>query len=415
MPRIFISYRRSDSITVTGRIYDRLVAEFGRDSVFKDVDSIPYGDDFRRVLEREVASCDVVLVIMGTGWANAADSEGKRRLNDPNDFVRIEVETGLRLPNVVVIPVLVQGARMPVPADLPDGILREQMPFLNAPAVRDDPDFHTDMNRLVTRLRSIRQGTEPALTTRQNRRGPFAIITLVVVLALVGIAVLLGPSLAGLSAGPTATPTDLPPSPTQLMLPGTETQLIQLDTTATEAMLQRTVDARATENALLLAENTQIAAETQTASVPTVTDTATLTDTPTITATATSSPTPTSTETPSATATRATLSAPIFSPTPEPPTATRATLSAPIFSPTPGYPCEGTIINPDSSASIINILYLEPSESAQRGPAMRVGTEVTIQRVTTDAAGKEWYLLYDGTRRLGWALTRYVNPSTACS
>jgi hypothetical protein len=81
----------------------------------------------------------------------------------------------------------------------------------------------------------------------------------------------------------------------------------------------------------------------------------------------------------------------------------------------PSYPCAGTIINPDSSATIINILYLEASESSQRGPAMRVGTPITIQRLMTDTSGQAWYLIYEGSRRLGWTSTRFVMPSATCS
>lgn len=87
----------------------------------------------------------------------------------------------------------------------------------------------------------------------------------------------------------------------------------------------------------------------------------------------------------------------------------------PSFTPAPSYPCEGTIINPDGSATIINILYLEASESSQRGPAIRVEAPVTIQRQMTDTNGKAWYLIYDGSRRLGWTSTRFVMPSATCS
>src|SRR5690606_37915230 len=95
MPRIFISYRRADSRLVTNGIHDRLVQAFGEKDIFKDVNDIPPGEDFRTVLQQAVETSDVMLVIIGPQWTNITDSQGKRRLGDPNDFVRIEVESGL--------------------------------------------------------------------------------------------------------------------------------------------------------------------------------------------------------------------------------------------------------------------------------------------------------------------------------
>ena len=122
MSRIFISYRRADSITITGRIHDRLVAEFDEQTVFKDVDDIPLGADFRAVIDGEIALSAVQLVIIGPQWLAAADESGQRRLDNPDDFVRIEVEAGLREEDVVVVPVLVQGAGMPSSSDLPPSL-----------------------------------------------------------------------------------------------------------------------------------------------------------------------------------------------------------------------------------------------------------------------------------------------------
>src|SRR5262245_7246084 len=113
MPRIFISYRRSDSQTFVGRIYDQLLREFGASNVFRDIDDIPPGSDFREVLEREVEKCDVLLVMMGATWANVTNDQGQKRLENPDDFVRIEVESALRMRNKVVVPVLVGRSKMP--------------------------------------------------------------------------------------------------------------------------------------------------------------------------------------------------------------------------------------------------------------------------------------------------------------
>lgn len=157
MSRIFISYRRSDSITITGRLHDRLVIEFDDEAVFKDVDDIPLGADFRTVLDQEVGRCSVQLVIIGPDWLDAADNDGQRRLDDPDDFVRIEVEAGLRRDEVLVIPVLVKGAGMPSSADLPLSL--RELVFRNAAIIRDDPDFHRDMSRLI---HQIRQHMDPS-------------------------------------------------------------------------------------------------------------------------------------------------------------------------------------------------------------------------------------------------------------
>jgi hypothetical protein len=150
MPRIFISYRRADSIAITGRIHDRLETEFGDENVFKDVDDIPLGADFRAVLDREVGACDVLLVIIGTQWASIAHPDGRKRLFDAGDFVRIEVESGLIREDVTVIPVLAGGANMPNADDLPESL--RLLLYLNAATVRHDPDFRRDMTRLIREL-----------------------------------------------------------------------------------------------------------------------------------------------------------------------------------------------------------------------------------------------------------------------
>src|SRR5262245_42929758 len=112
MAVIFISYRRADSQDVTGRIYDRLIASFSQNQVFKDVDNIPLGVSFPTHLRQMLGKAGVVLVIIGPTWVTVRDDTGQRRLDDPNDFVRLEVETALRA-SLPVIPVLVSYARMP--------------------------------------------------------------------------------------------------------------------------------------------------------------------------------------------------------------------------------------------------------------------------------------------------------------
>ena len=107
---IFISYRRQDSGDVTGRIYDRLVQQFGREAIFKDVDSIPLGVDFRISLGDAVGQCNLLLAVIGRRWLSIQNESGARRLDDPRDFVRIEIEAALQR-DIPVIPLLVQGSR----------------------------------------------------------------------------------------------------------------------------------------------------------------------------------------------------------------------------------------------------------------------------------------------------------------
>jgi len=147
---IFISYRRSDSQDVTGRIYDRLISHFGKDAVFKDVDSIPFGVDFRKYLGDIVGRCSVLLVVIGDQWVQAMDNPiGNRRLDNPRDFVRIEIEAALQR-GIPVVPLLVKGARMPSEDDLPSSL--KELVYRNAALVRYDPDFHIDVNRLIKSL-----------------------------------------------------------------------------------------------------------------------------------------------------------------------------------------------------------------------------------------------------------------------
>ena len=146
---IFISYRRSDSADIVGRIYDRLVEEFGREPIFKDVDSIPLGVDFKEYLDRKVSECNVLLAVIGDRWTTASDSADKERLEDPEDFVRIEIESALER-GIPIIPLLVRGARMPVEEELPTSL--RKLVYKNGIPIRPDPDFRNDMKRLISAL-----------------------------------------------------------------------------------------------------------------------------------------------------------------------------------------------------------------------------------------------------------------------
>jgi hypothetical protein len=156
MAKLFLSYRREDSLDITGRIHDRLAGHFGSDSVFMDVDTIPYGVDFRQYLTTWVAGCDAVLVIVGKHWLDAAHEggpkDGKRRLEDPTDFVRIEVSAALAR-GIPVVPILVGGASMPSPDRLPPDL--SDLAYRNAAEVRSGRDFHSHMSRLIEGLERL--------------------------------------------------------------------------------------------------------------------------------------------------------------------------------------------------------------------------------------------------------------------
>jgi hypothetical protein len=146
--RIFISYRREDSAYPAGWLYDRLAQHFGRGQVFKDMDSIRLGDDFVAAITAAVASCDVLLALIGDRWLTLTGPDGRRRLDDPDDFVRLEIEAALNR-NVRVIPVLVEGARMPQAGDLPGSLARmERLQALELSPSR----FDFDTSRLLRSL-----------------------------------------------------------------------------------------------------------------------------------------------------------------------------------------------------------------------------------------------------------------------
>ena len=149
--RLFISYRRDDSAGYAGRLYDRLEQEFGRDNVVMDVDAIPLGADFVEVLGDEVVKCDVLLAIIGSRWLDARDEDGNRRLENPADFVRIEIETALTR-DIRVIPILLEGTRIPKADQLPDDL--RKLSVRNALNLRH-ASFFDDMERLIRGLKRV--------------------------------------------------------------------------------------------------------------------------------------------------------------------------------------------------------------------------------------------------------------------
>lgn len=147
---VFISYRRNDNRSGVERIRDRLVLAFGADAIFKDVDSIPPGEDFRAYISTVLSKCKVQLVVIGAGWFEARDASGARRIDDPTDMVRLEVEMALGA-GLRVVPVLLNTATLNASA-LPPSL--QKLTALQSAVIRDDPDFHGDADRLIATLRT---------------------------------------------------------------------------------------------------------------------------------------------------------------------------------------------------------------------------------------------------------------------
>ena len=146
---IFISYRRADSIATAGRIRDRLAQEFGRERVFVDIEDIPYGVDFEMVLAGRLDACTVLLAIIGPGWLDARSESGQPRLHQDMDFVGIEIGTALARDGLTIIPVLIDGAKMPSADVLPErlkGLARR-----NAIELRNT-QFGSDAERLIAAI-----------------------------------------------------------------------------------------------------------------------------------------------------------------------------------------------------------------------------------------------------------------------
>lgn len=159
--KIFISYRRDDSAGYAGRLFDHLAARFGGKNIFMDIDTIEPGEDFRKVVNNAVGNCDVVLVMIGKQWLTVASEQGGRRLDDPRDWVRMEVSTALTNTQTRVIPVLVRGASMPGDNELPPDL--RELAWRNAIEL-SDTRFQHDANRLVEVIERVggRSAKKPA-------------------------------------------------------------------------------------------------------------------------------------------------------------------------------------------------------------------------------------------------------------
>ena len=163
MGSIFISYRRSDSAGESGRLSDDLIARFGTSHIFMDVDAIQPGIDFRKAIRENVGKCRVLLAVMGPDWLEARGKDGSRRLDNENDYVRLEIATALGR-EVPVVPVLVRGARMPKADQLPDDL--RELAYRNS--------VELTHARWKSDVQVLGHALEPYLVTDSNLTAPAA-------------------------------------------------------------------------------------------------------------------------------------------------------------------------------------------------------------------------------------------------
>jgi TIR domain len=164
--KIFISYRRRETAGHAGRLYDGLSEHFGHDRVFMDLTMEP-GVDFAETINEAVGDCGALVALIGDEWISVTDERGRRRIDDPADIHRLEIEAALDR-KVLVIPALVQGARMPTEEELPDGL----DPLVRRHAVElSEQRWDYDVSRLIGVLeRALREdGVGRRLTTRARR------------------------------------------------------------------------------------------------------------------------------------------------------------------------------------------------------------------------------------------------------
>ena len=175
MAGIFVSYRRDDSRDIAGRLVDRLRQDYAAEQLFLDIDAIPAGTNFETVLADRLKVCDVLLAVIGPQWLNAKDASGKRRLDEPADYVRREIASALKRNDVRVIPLLVSNATMPRGEDLPDDL--KPLTARQNYELRYER-FNADANDLIVQLARI---VRPAGRQRFGKWAiPFAALAVVV-------------------------------------------------------------------------------------------------------------------------------------------------------------------------------------------------------------------------------------------
>jgi len=148
---IFISYRREETAAQAGRLYDHLSSHFGEDRVFMDIDSVAIGTDFTKAVIGAVSGCNIILALIGPHWSVITDTKGIRRIDYPQDWVRVEIETALQR-NIRVVPVLVDGAVLPQAADLPPSL----RPLIRHQALElSHTGFRSQVSRLIAAIDDV--------------------------------------------------------------------------------------------------------------------------------------------------------------------------------------------------------------------------------------------------------------------
>ena len=166
--RVFINYRRDESAGYAGRIADSFEKYFGEGKIFRDIDSLEPGLDFSEAIERTLESSEVLVAVIGKNWLTATDAAGRRRLENPDDFVRVEIATALKR-NMRVIPVLVQGASMPGTDELPEDLA----PLTRRNAFElHDSSWGDDIRRLITVIERVIKGPSVATPDEPEVKRP---------------------------------------------------------------------------------------------------------------------------------------------------------------------------------------------------------------------------------------------------
>jgi hypothetical protein len=152
MNKVFICYRRDDSRDISFNLYKALCRRFGDESVFIDIESIPYSVDFREHVRKSLEDMDVVVAVVGNRWLDARNEDGKRRLDNPDNFVRVELQTAFALERTVV-PLLVGQAEMPRESDLPPAL--GGFAFRNAAELREGPKYDSQLTELLDGIATV--------------------------------------------------------------------------------------------------------------------------------------------------------------------------------------------------------------------------------------------------------------------
>ena len=166
MGGIFISYRREDTTPYAGRLWENLRAHFAGTSVFIDLDSLSAGVPFAKRIQEAIGECSVLIALIGRSYVTSVDESGNRRLDDPRDFVRLEVTAALRK-KVPVIPVLVGGATLPRRSEMP----KPMAGMLNQNAIEiTDQRWRYDVDRLITAVEALSLPETPTPDTPVDAR-----------------------------------------------------------------------------------------------------------------------------------------------------------------------------------------------------------------------------------------------------